>query len=57
VRSAGNRRQDQAQLGRAHVAVLLDQPVNLFESKIFGGSVPKEYIPGVEKGLEAQKDM
>ena len=22
-----------------------------FESKIFGGSVPKEYIPGVEKGL------
>ncbi len=24
----------------------------LFESKIVGGSVPKEYIPGVEKGLE-----
>ena len=24
-----------------------------FESKIVGGSVPKEYIPGVEKGLEA----
>ena len=23
-----------------------------FESKIIGGSVPKEYIPGVEKGLE-----
>ncbi len=23
-----------------------------FESKIVGGSVPKEYIPGVEKGLE-----
>lgn len=23
----------------------------VFESKIFGGSVPKEYIPGVEKGL------
>lgn len=23
-----------------------------FESKIFGGSVPKEYIPGVEKGLK-----
>lgn len=24
----------------------------IFESKIVGGSVPKEYIPGVEKGLE-----
>lgn len=28
-----------------------------FESKIVGGAVPKEYIPGVQKGLEyAQKD-
>jgi elongation factor G len=25
----------------------------LFESKIVGGTVPKEYIPGVEKGLES----
>ncbi|MBY0354469.1 MAG: elongation factor G [Rickettsiales bacterium] len=25
----------------------------MFESKIIGGSVPKEYIPGVEKGLES----
>ena len=25
-----------------------------FESKIVGGSVPKEYIPGVEKGLKMQ---
>src|SRR5215207_4707363 len=25
----------------------------LFESKIIGGNVPKEYIPGVEKGLES----
>jgi elongation factor G len=24
-----------------------------FESKVIGGSVPKEYIPGVEKGLES----
>lgn len=27
-----------------------------FESKIVGGSVPKEYIPGVEKGLAASCD-
>ena len=24
-----------------------------FESKIVGGAVPKEYIPGVEKGLNS----
>ncbi|OJV12039.1 MAG: translation elongation factor G [Alphaproteobacteria bacterium 33-17] len=28
----------------------------VFESKIVGGSVPKEYIPGVVKGLEASKE-
>lgn len=29
----------------------------VFESKIFGASIPKEYIPGVEKGLlQAQKN-
>jgi elongation factor G len=28
-----------------------------FESKIVGGSVPKEYIPSVEKGLEASREM
>ena len=27
-----------------------------FENKIVGGSVPKEYIPGVSKGLESSKD-
>ena len=27
-----------------------------FESKIVGGSVPKEYIPGVEKGLQSVMD-
>jgi elongation factor G len=27
-----------------------------FDSKIVGGSVPKEYIPGVEKGLEIIKE-
>jgi len=25
----------------------------LFENKVVGGSVPKEYVPGVEKGLES----
>ena len=28
----------------------------VFESKVVGGSVPKEYIPGVEKGLESAKE-
>ena len=28
----------------------------LFESKIVGGAVPKEYIPGVEKGLSMAKE-
>ena len=28
----------------------------IFESKIVGGSVPKEYIPGVQKGLEMVRE-
>ena len=28
----------------------------VFESAIVGGAVPKEYIPGVEKGLKSAKD-
>jgi elongation factor G len=28
----------------------------VFESKIVGGNVPKEFIPGVEKGLESAKE-
>ncbi|CAK0743356.1 elongation factor G [Azospirillaceae bacterium] len=28
----------------------------LFENKVVGGSVPKEYVPGVQKGLESSKD-
>jgi elongation factor G len=27
-----------------------------FESKVVGGSVPKEFVPGVEKGIENSKD-
>jgi elongation factor G len=27
-----------------------------FENKIVGGSIPKEFIPGVEKGLEASRE-
>ena len=26
---------------------------NVFESKIIGGAVPKEYVPGVEKGIDS----
>ncbi len=28
----------------------------VFESKVVGGSVPKEFIPGVQKGLESAKE-
>ncbi len=28
----------------------------VFESSVVGGSVPKEYVPGVQKGLESAKD-
>jgi elongation factor G len=28
----------------------------VFESKVVGGSVPKEFVPGVEKGLESAKE-
>ncbi|HYF89540.1 elongation factor G [Azospirillum sp.] len=27
-----------------------------FENKVVGGTVPREYVPGVQKGLEASKD-
>lgn len=34
-----------------------DAPENfVFESEVVGGRVPKEYIPGVEKGLKSAKD-
>ena len=28
----------------------------VFENKVFGGSVPREFIPGVEKGLNSARD-
>jgi elongation factor G len=28
----------------------------IFENEVIGGSVPKEYVPGVEKGLKAAKE-
>jgi elongation factor G len=28
----------------------------VFENKVVGGSIPKEFIPAVEKGIKAQKD-
>jgi elongation factor G len=33
-----------------------DKEDYIFESKIVGGRVPKEYIPGVEKGLKSSKE-
>ncbi len=43
------------QFGRVKIVAEPNEPGAgyVFESKIIGGSVPKEYIPGVEKGLES----
>jgi elongation factor G len=43
------------QFGRVKIVAEPGEPGSgyTFESKIVGGSVPKEYIPGVEKGLES----
>jgi elongation factor G len=32
-------------------AELKEKPTNKFSNKIIGGTIPKEYIPGVQKGL------
>src|SRR5436305_3392671 len=43
------------QFARVHLVVEPNEPGKgfEFESKVVGGSVPKEYIPGVEKGLNS----
>jgi elongation factor G len=43
------------QFARVKIAATPTEPGTgfVFEAKVVGGSVPKEYIPGVEKGLES----
>ncbi|MEO1562584.1 MAG: elongation factor G [Pseudomonadota bacterium] len=46
------------QFGRVKMILKPQEPGEgyAFESKIVGGSIPKEYIPGVEKGIESVLD-
>ncbi len=46
------------QFARVKIAVEPGEATSgfVFESKVVGGSVPKEYIPGVEKGLKSVLD-
>ncbi|OZB13657.1 MAG: elongation factor G [Rhodobacterales bacterium 34-62-10] len=46
------------QFARVKMVIMPTQPGEgySFESKIVGGSVPKEYIPGVEKGIKSVMD-
>ena len=46
------------QFARVKLAIEPGEPGSgfVFESKIIGGAVPKEYIPGVEKGLKSVLD-
>jgi elongation factor G len=46
------------QFARVKLAIEPGEPGSgfVFDSKIIGGSVPKEYIPGVEKGLKSVLD-
>ncbi|MFS4439641.1 elongation factor G [Paracoccaceae bacterium GXU_MW_L88] len=46
------------QFGRVKLVITPTEPGEgySFESKIVGGSVPKEYIPGVEKGIQSVMD-
>jgi elongation factor G len=46
------------QFGEVKMAIIPTEPGEgySFESKVVGGSVPKEYIPGVEKGILSVMD-
>ena len=46
------------QFARVKIALEPGEPTSgfVFESKVIGGSVPREYIPGVEKGLKSVLD-
>jgi elongation factor G len=46
------------QFGEVKLSIIPTEPGEgySFESKIVGGSVPKEYIPGVEKGIQSVMD-
>jgi len=46
------------QFAEAKLSIIPTEPGEgySFESKIVGGSVPKEYIPGVEKGIQSVMD-
>jgi elongation factor G len=46
------------QFARVKLAIEPGEPGSgfVFDSKVIGGSVPKEYIPGVEKGLKSVLD-
>ena len=46
------------QFGEVKMAIIPTEPGEgySFESKIVGGAVPKEYIPGVEKGINSVMD-
>ena len=46
------------QFARVKMVIMPTQPGEgySFESKIVGGSVPKEYVPGVEKGIKSVMD-
>jgi elongation factor G len=46
------------QFARVKLAIFPGEPGSgfVFDSKVIGGAVPKEYIPGVEKGLKSVLD-
>ena len=46
------------QFGRVKIRFVPGEPGSgfVFESKVVGGNVPKEYIPGVEKGIRTMAE-